>query len=168
MASRFAVCRTISKYLIATHIKRDIEDIVFSYSELGKPYIKNYDLYFNISHSNDLGILVLHNCSKVGIDIEFMDESINHFEIVESFSTCEISWVKENNSLERFYKLWTAKEAIFKCYGTSQYYLPQLKIQDGDPFYSGTEPHYLQYNYHYITLCIAKTSGDQLQKYITI
>lgn len=45
------------------------EDIVFEYSEKGKPYVKGLPVYFNISHSGDYAVCAVSDC-EIGIDIE--------------------------------------------------------------------------------------------------
>ena len=54
----------LKKVLEENNIKDEIV-----YNAYGKPYLKNNEVYFNISHSHDLTVLVISD-SEVGIDVE--------------------------------------------------------------------------------------------------
>ncbi len=87
------------------------QDISFSYTTCGKPYITGSDLHFSLSHTSNYLAIVIANY-QIGIDIE--KSVARDFARISKriFSTTVI------NS-KGFYKLWTAHEAILKCDGNS-------------------------------------------------
>ncbi|MBR2715076.1 MAG: 4'-phosphopantetheinyl transferase superfamily protein [Ruminococcus sp.] len=104
------------------------ESIKFEKGPHGKPYAKNLKAEFNISHSHDMVVCAVSD-KPVGIDIEKIrpinlsvakricteDELLYLFGFTPEntdFTHCENYEV-----LERFFRLWTAKEAFVKHSG---------------------------------------------------
>ena len=52
---------------------QDIKKIEFIYNEFGKPYLKDSNLYFSLSHSNGIVALTISK-EEVGLDIELIKE----------------------------------------------------------------------------------------------
>ena len=76
------------------------------------------NLDFNISHSNNYGVLCYSAQNKVGVDIEYIDPNFQCNNILDICAyKNEIQWINEKDSLIRFYQLWTAKESIMKTFG---------------------------------------------------
>lgn len=89
----------------------DEQDILET--EYEKPYIPNQD-YFNISHSGDYVVLAQAE-TEVGVDIEKIND--RHLNVAERvFTERELLWMNED-SKERFFILWTQKEAVMKAVG---------------------------------------------------
>ena len=93
------------------------EDDIF-YNEYKKPLLKNY--YFNISHSNEYVVFVKSD-KRIGIDIQYMSEAdmvIKDYAFTEN----EKKYIDEDeidkDEINRFYKLWTRKEALVKAEGS--------------------------------------------------
>ncbi len=92
-------------------------DIRFRVGENGKPYIKDVKIEFSISHSGDIAVCAISD-KPVGIDIEkIRDININLVKRV--FTPDEQQYVLEKWSLskERFFEVWTRKEAYAKMNG---------------------------------------------------
>lgn len=103
---------TSSEYLLKKVLKKEgIKDIEIIYNDYGKPYLKNKDLYFNISHSNKLTVLVISN-KEVGVDVEkiTMKERIIP-------RICTSSEQKLIKTPEDFTKMWVKKESYVKYLG---------------------------------------------------
>ncbi|WDV47162.1 4'-phosphopantetheinyl transferase superfamily protein [Clostridiaceae bacterium M8S5] len=102
--------------------KLDIKntDIEFGYNKYSKPFPKNLDLHFNISHSGDY-VVGLVDKEPVGIDIELIKPLKDKMSIAKSFfSVDEFKWLEnktEGKRLKEFYKIWTAKESYVKLLG---------------------------------------------------
>lgn len=92
-------------------------DIKIDYTSYGRPFIVNSKLDFNISHAGEYLVLAIIDSSKVGIDIEECDNSINPAELGSIvFSSVEQELI--DNDINKFFKLWTKKEALIKAHGT--------------------------------------------------
>lgn len=89
----------------------------WGYNEHGKPYLKDKDIFFNISHCKT-AVAVIVADAEVGIDIEEMRyrESLEKYVLSEE----EIAELNKGEELkeESFTRIWTKKEAVFKYYGT--------------------------------------------------
>ena len=72
-----------------------------------KPFLKNCNLFFSISHSENIVAAAFHN-KNIGFDIEKIKQR-NYEEILERYDI-----KKDNPSLEDFYKFWTLHEAQIK------------------------------------------------------
>ena len=104
------------------------ESIVFEIAEHGKPYAKDLNVEFNISHSADMVVCVV-DTNPVGVDIEkIRPADLNTSKRI--FSEKEIQYIFEcipnsedyndytNDAvLQRFFELWTKKEAYGKLVG---------------------------------------------------
>jgi phosphopantetheinyl transferase len=113
----FAVCRFFGKKIIGDALGICARDTIFFYSEKGKPYLKNTDIEFNISHSKKFA-LIGKSKHKIGVDIEFINKDEDILNTMDFFlSQEEKDWVLEDNLWNRFYQMWTMKEARLKCDG---------------------------------------------------
>lgn len=87
------------------------------YSTYNKPYFKESNIFFNISHSNDLVVCAINDTYEIGIDVE----KITPINIVDFKSQMtDLEWQKlflSDNQLEAFFDYWTQKEAIIKAHG---------------------------------------------------
>lgn len=88
---------------------------------------KKFSLDFNLSHSKDgLALAMIGGNmegARVGCDIEKLRPRKNLTEIANDFFFPEeVKWIfdgDEEDKIERFYRIWTAKEAWLKYYGKS-------------------------------------------------
>ncbi len=104
------------------------ESIVFEITEHGKPYAKDLNVEFNISHSADMVVCAV-DTQSVGVDIEKI-RPIDLNTVKRIFSEEEIRYIFErlpndenynhylnDTVLHRFFELWTKKEAYGKFVG---------------------------------------------------
>jgi 4'-phosphopantetheinyl transferase len=128
----YVVGRALLKLALKLEMGLDIEILKLAKNPYGKPFLEEYeDIHFNISHSEDLVMVILSDTSPVGLDVEFvgkdyldvMDEvfSIEEIKHIQSYSTKE-------EMIYSFFKLWTKKEAIIKADGRGFSY-PLKKLQ---------------------------------------
>lgn len=101
---------SIGRYLVKNVAKKfyNISDCEIITNENGKPFFKNSDLHFSISHSKDY-LVACFDKNICGIDIEFIKErNLKYFEKYynRSFKNCN-----------EFYRFWTQKEASYKLSG---------------------------------------------------
>jgi 4'-phosphopantetheinyl transferase len=110
------VRQVLSKYLneLPSQIK-------FSYSEKGKPFIKNSDFFFNYSYRSNYCFLAVTKFGEVGVDIEKMKPLQDAPTFISfSFSEKEKKIIYESNTVdfqETLFTFWTYKEAIIKSLG---------------------------------------------------
>lgn len=81
----------------------------------GKPYFKESDIYFNISHTDALQAVAIGK-SEVGVDIEKIRDV--NLKVASRFTKEEYDYVMEAESSNRFFEIWTKKEAYLKFKGT--------------------------------------------------
>ncbi len=115
------------------------ESFIISANKNGKLFCENHpDLYFNISHSTGMVAAVISD-EEVGIDIEVVRPTAlklakricNNKELLYIYGhipdNSEYSQDTSIDTLHRFFEIWTAKEAYFKCVGTGFSSLSKLK-----------------------------------------
>ncbi len=121
------VGRVITKKLVSDLSKISINKIVLGKTKNGQPHIKeprNNNLHLSISHSGNYVTSAISDTAEIGVDIE----QIVRFDIravANSFSKGEFAYIfnakKMTTRLERFYKIWTLKEAFLKAIGIGMY-----------------------------------------------
>lgn len=91
-------------------------DIEFSVNEYGKQFLVNDPgIHYNISHSGHYIACAISD-EPVGIDIEIFKSA--DLKIAERFfAPDETQYVREANSIYRFYEIWTKKESRIKWEG---------------------------------------------------
>ena len=104
------------KSLLALHYGLDITEICLKYGEQSKPFYKD-DVKFSITHTGDYVFIALSR-KKIGIDAEYIRE-INKKLVSRTANTNEINVLETSEQFNvDFLKMWTVKEAYFKCTGT--------------------------------------------------
>ena len=98
---------TIGRYLIKYVGENyyNIKDSTIIVDEKGKPFFKNSNLFFSLSHSKNIVIACFDNFN-CGIDVEYKKDR-NLKELSKYFN-------EEFKTLDNFYEFWTLKEASFK------------------------------------------------------
>ncbi len=98
--------------------KLNITDPIFKRQKYGKPYISNYkNIYFNISHSENIVFCAVSD-NKVGVDVEYIDETIDLLIAKKFFFNEEYETIKKStNPIDMFFNLWVLKESFMKYKG---------------------------------------------------
>ena len=126
---QFVVSRGILRCLIGQYQNVRPEEVVFCFSEFGKPElageVKSNDepFHFNIGHSGGHVLLGFSAVGELGVDLEFLRLRENRMVplISRICSENEKEWVKVLPAAKReiaLSRLWTAKEAYLKSIGT--------------------------------------------------
>ena len=141
--------RTIAGEIIVRKLLSDVarktpEYFIITIDCNGKPQIKNHKgLFFNISHSESK-IAVVVSDEEIGIDIEVMrlyslrlaKKICNEEELLYIFGhypdETDFTENASKETLHRFFEIWTAKEAYFKCIGTGIPSLGKMKALSCD------------------------------------
>jgi 4'-phosphopantetheinyl transferase len=88
-----------------------------SYNKNDRPYLRNTEIDFNISHSGNYVICAISCNSKIGIDIEEI-KSIAFIDFKNVFSIREWSEIeKSSDPTLKFFNFWTRKESAIKADG---------------------------------------------------
>ncbi len=125
-------CSVAGEKLIKAYIGNALnivpESLKISADNNGKPYIENCKIHFNISHCENMLVYAFSD-EEIGIDIErirpislnilkrfFSEEEqeyvLGHIPTQDDYKKCE-----NTETLERFYRIFTLKEAICKKSG---------------------------------------------------
>lgn len=112
-----SVCaEMLVKSVISKKCGINIEDIVIDTYENGKPFCKNVDVAFNISHSGEYAVCAFGE-KAIGIDIQkivpYNEKTAKKVCSREEFEAVE----KSADKAAEFIKLWTKKEAALKMQG---------------------------------------------------
>jgi 4'-phosphopantetheinyl transferase len=98
--------------------------IEFRYGDRGKPELASpalEDFQFNLSHSENIALIVVSKNRRVGIDINNLSPSIDWRAIARrSFSSSELNLLFKVSELDQektFHRIWTQKEAYTKAIG---------------------------------------------------
>lgn len=99
--------------LLAARELCGVENPVVLRTEMGKPYFADLPLRFSVSHSGSRVILAVSD-KEIGADIERIRP--RRLDVANRFFTAgEVAYV--GDSVERFYEIWTKKEAFGKWCG---------------------------------------------------
>ncbi|MDC8104856.1 4'-phosphopantetheinyl transferase superfamily protein [Chryseobacterium sp. B21-037] len=86
-----------------------------------KPYIKNHNLHFNISHAGNLVICCI-NESPVGIDVEYINQEADYEEFKFQMTSGELEKIHfSEDKVQSFFTYWTEKEAVIKAHGKGMF-----------------------------------------------
>ncbi|MBY0272897.1 MAG: 4'-phosphopantetheinyl transferase superfamily protein [Alphaproteobacteria bacterium] len=119
---RYTISRGILRSLLAGYLREPLQKIEILYGLWGKPCLpEEKALSFNLSHSGDYALYAFTQGYEVGIDVEYIDVSLELEDMAKSvFSTAEFSHWKALNAQEKihsFFKHWVSKEAFLKASG---------------------------------------------------
>ena len=116
--------------VVEKHLGIKSDELVVCKSEQGKPYIADCPAFgFNISHSGDV-IAIAYGNTSVGIDVEHIRCRENDLKVAKRcFTPEEYAFIaedayerdltgKSHSVEERFFMVWTMKEAYLKYKGT--------------------------------------------------
>ena len=123
--NRSIVARGILRTLLGTFLECKPEQLVFSYGSHGKPELAGefkHRLSFNISHSSGLAVFAIAKKYQVGVDIEEVhplpDLEASASIFLSPMEMAEFRVSPSTEKLDRFFMLWTCKEAISKAIGS--------------------------------------------------
>jgi 4'-phosphopantetheinyl transferase len=115
---RFIVSRGAQRIILGRYLNMPPAQLQFVLGDNKKPYLigdSGEILHYNLSHSGDWIVLAIAKLS-VGADVEFVDPLFPFQDILEdNFSREEVDHI--GTSPDRFFTLWTRKEAILKATG---------------------------------------------------
>jgi 4'-phosphopantetheinyl transferase len=120
-AIKYVCNHRFMRNVLAPYFNMLAAEIKFSHTALGKPYIENSKLFFNLSHRNKYGLLAIFKDAEVGVDIEYIKE-LQDVATFSSYSFSEqekaIIFSNDKTNPEILFTFWAFKEAYIKATGT--------------------------------------------------
>ncbi len=98
----------------------DMQKVNFTVNKYGKPYLRNENIYFNLSHSENYAMCAVSD-NPVGCDVETIRANVNT-EIAKRFFCRKefefLNSIKDSAEKDKaFILLWTLKESYIKAIG---------------------------------------------------
>jgi 4'-phosphopantetheinyl transferase len=126
---RYILLRGALRSMLCDRLNCQNSDLAFESAEHGKPFaiVKGASarLQFNMSDSGRHGLIAIAPFGQIGIDVEERStardlEGLSETVFGPDEQAC-IASVHGQEKVERFYRLWTMKEALVKALGTGLY-----------------------------------------------
>lgn len=160
-ARLFLISRILVKTVLADKLGISPHQVNIQLHPNGKPFVQGSKaVYFNLTHSADVIILAVTEEGEIGVDIEQVDREFEWMRVDSVLAPIEIEWIKENeltdpfSVYQRFFQIWTLKEAYIKCTGEGMsrhlkklnfYVLPEhIQFLDSTNDAQKTEEHYFE------------------------
>jgi 4'-phosphopantetheinyl transferase len=117
----YITCHGFLRIILARKINTDPYKISYSRGAYNKPGLAGDPLFFNISHSKKAFAIAISENYPIGLDIEDMDRRVDMTSVSRNyFSRLESEFIMKSgeDQKERFFLVWTRKEALLKAMGT--------------------------------------------------
>jgi len=120
---RYTVSKGYLRLILGKITTVNPDDIIFTANEHGKPELKFPEerIYFNISHSGDLGLIAITDLAPIGVDVEkYSERKATNDLVIRFFSPAEQDMffkLPEFQRTEGFFNCWSRKEAFVKSLG---------------------------------------------------
>lgn len=133
---RYNAGRCALRCILAAYLDKEPRSLVFSYNSSGKPSLP--ELSFNLAHSGPHALIAIASEARVGVDIEQVREFPDMDDVAKTvFSPTELRrWraLPDSERTDRFYRLWTRKEAFLKGIGEGiAHRLQEIEISFENP-----------------------------------
>ncbi len=121
---QFLVTRALVRWVLAQYLGLDDPaSLAFGANRNGKPELLiETTLQFNLTHTRGLIALAVMQVEPVGIDVEYLSRQADIVNLAERYFAREEAKALQALPIdqwnERFYDLWTLKEAYLKACGT--------------------------------------------------
>lgn len=138
---RYVRGRGFLRHVLGEVLGEDAKSVALRDGLRGKPEVATADgPQFNLSHTGDFAVLAVSQVGPIGIDIEWSNRAIDAAQMAKTcFVASEIDAllsVQGTARTHRFYRFWTAKEALMKLTGAGMWLEPtsiELLLRGGDP-----------------------------------
>ena len=117
---RWIVARGYLRQILSQYLDLTPAQIVFTYTQHGKPELEGSPMQFNLSHSGDRAVYGISN-SPIGIDLEYI-HPLPAADLVDRFFSPAEQAIFHNLPIDiqqaAFFHAWVQKEAYLKACGT--------------------------------------------------
>jgi 4'-phosphopantetheinyl transferase len=118
--------------LLGEALHRPPQELTIIRPQRGRPYLRDFPLHFNLSHTKQFGLIGVHPRSPLGVDIEGIKNDQAVLEMTKRhFHPSEKKRIEAApNPVDLFYSFWCAREALLKALGTGFLVddLPELSL----------------------------------------
>jgi 4'-phosphopantetheinyl transferase len=117
----YIYCHALLRLILAGKLNKDPREISFINGKNNKPELTDNPYYFNITHTRETFAIVISRHYYVGIDLEKIDTGMDFHSVIKSYfggKEQEFILRSDYEAAERFFLLWTRKEALLKALGT--------------------------------------------------
>lgn len=121
----FLITRGTLRLLLGLLLGESPTDLRIRAGDRGKPILRRDGkprLFFNVSHSHDLGMICVTDCGEVGVDLERLRPFPAAGDLARRhFTSAERDFVERASPHQRDFRFllcWTRKEALLKATGT--------------------------------------------------
>jgi 4'-phosphopantetheinyl transferase len=126
LRQRFVVAHSALRTVLGYYLGQQPQDITFALDDRGKPRLNaayaTSKLHFNLSHSDDLALILIAKHCEIGVDVEHIRDVRRLENIAQRFfhpaEAEAVLTVANDMRNDAFLRCWTAKEAVLKAYGT--------------------------------------------------
>jgi 4'-phosphopantetheinyl transferase len=121
--NRFVLMRGVVRELLGRYLSVPARSLEFKETGTGKPFVVSPRFFasFNISHSQDQGIVAIAKAGTIGVDLEWMDPALDRRMLTKRcLSQREreaLRALPEADKDDGFLVCWTRKEAFLKAAG---------------------------------------------------
>lgn len=122
----FVAVRLALRSLLGRYLDGPPSEVSIVVDPHGKPRLATGDLRFNVSHSGQLGLIVVTHGCEIGVDVELLRPVERLLEIAErqfhphEYAAIRAASAEQSNTT--FLRCWTRKEAVIKAIGTGLNY----------------------------------------------
>jgi 4'-phosphopantetheinyl transferase len=116
----YLTSHAILRLVLADYLNTNPINIKYINGKNNKPGLEGDPIYFNISHAKEAFAIAVSKDFYVGIDLEYIDENLEIHPIAKSFfgeKEREYIFRSKIEARDRFFLLWTRKEALLKALG---------------------------------------------------
>lgn len=122
---RYVIRHAILRLILSRYSRQPPSEIKFQLGAYGKPELGGNSaltpLFFNTSHSADIGVCAITSACPIGVDVESTRKIPEIEDIAQRFflpgETRALMDLPAEPRLEAFYACWTRKEALLKATG---------------------------------------------------
>lgn len=119
--SSYTSARGYLRLLLGKYMQKDPGDFIFSYNQWGKPFLRDSNIQFNLSHSKSLGLIAFCHDQSIGVDIEWKRPDFGGLKIAKRFFShkeiAELEALPTQDQRQGFFNAWSRKEAYIKAVG---------------------------------------------------
>ena len=117
----YILSHSLLRLILAKYLNIEPSGIYYEVGLNQKPCLAGNALHFNLTHTREAFAFAVSRTCSVGIDLEDIDNSIDIYSISRTYfnqSECDFIFEADREATDRFFFLWTRKEALLKALGT--------------------------------------------------